>query len=183
MAKATRSTTTPPPPVTTGPDERRKTAVYGSITGGIIVIDQITKVMAQQMLPPYQPVPVLGDFFRLTYIYNPGAAFGLHVGPFSRYVFLALTVACVILLAYWFRSTPPSDRLRLTAISLVTAGAIGNFIDRVRSPRGVIDFFDFGLANLRWPVFNIADIGVTIGAILLAISLWKEEQSASPDEE
>src|SRR5690606_15780955 len=100
----------------------------------------------------------------LTYIYNPGAAFGLHVGPMSRYIFLALTVACVVVLYMWFRSTPIDDRLRLMAIALVTAGAIGNFIDRVRSSRGVIDFLDVGLGEMRWPVFNIADIGVTVGA-------------------
>jgi signal peptidase II len=125
---------------------------------------------------------VIGDFFRLTYIYNPGAAFGLHVGPMSRYVFLVLTVVCVVVLFVWFRATPVSDRLRLVAISLVTAGAIGNFIDRVRSPRGVVDFFDVGIGALRWPVFNIADIGVTIGAILLAISLWQEDRAARQDD-
>ncbi len=163
-------------------EERRKAVVYGGITGAIIVLDQITKLIAQQLLPPYQPVPVLGDVFRLTYIYNPGAAFGLHLGPASRYIFLALTVVCVVVLFNWFRGTPASDRLRLIAISLVTAGAIGNFIDRVRSSRGVIDFFDFGIGDLRWPVFNIADIGVTVGAILLAISLWREDQTDAADE-
>lgn len=164
------------------PAESRKVYLYGAITAVIIVADQITKFAAQQNLPPYQPVNVLGDFFRLTYIYNPGAAFGLHVGPMSRYIFLTLTVACVVVLAAWFRSTPATDRLRLVAIALVAAGAIGNFIDRVRSARGVIDFFDVGFGELRWPVFNIADIGVTIGAILLAISLWREEQEVAPDE-
>jgi signal peptidase II len=162
--------------------ESRKTLLYGGMTAGIITLDQVTKVIVQQVLLPYQPVQVLGDYFRLTYIYNPGAAFGLHVGPFSRYVFLALTIACVIILAAWFRSTPVSDRLRLVAISLVTAGAIGNFIDRVRSARGVIDFLDLGVGTLRWPVFNVADIGVTIGAVLLAISLWREEEVTKADE-
>src|SRR5690606_34222919 len=133
----------------------------------------------QQTLPLYQPIPVLGDFFRLTYIYNPGAAFGLHVGPLSRYIFLVLTVICVAVLAVWFRATPAGDTLRLWAISLVSAGAVGNFIDRVRSSRGVIDFFDFGIGDMRWPVFNIADIGVTVGAVLLAISLWREDENGS----
>jgi signal peptidase II len=132
-------------------------------------------------LPPYEPVRVLGDFFRLTYIYNPGAAFGLHLGPASRYIFLTLTVVCVVVLIGWFRGTPSADRLRLLAISLVTAGALGNFIDRLRSSRGVIDFFDFGIGAARWPVFNIADIGVTVGAILLAISLWREDRDATAD--
>lgn len=162
-------------------EESRKAVMYGGISGAIIVMDQVTKLAAQQMLPPYQPVQVLGDVFRLTYIYNPGAAFGLHVGPMSRFIFLALTVVCVVILAAWFRSTPSADRLRLFAISLVTAGAIGNFIDRVRSSRGVIDFLDFGVGTLRWPVFNIADIGVTTGAVLLAISLWREEQESLGD--
>jgi len=160
----------------------RKTLLYGSMTGGIIAVDQITKVIVQHTLIPYRPVPVLGDFFRLTYIYNPGAAFGLHVGEFSRYIFLTLTVVCVVVLLAWFRTTPPSDRLRLIAISLVTAGAIGNFIDRVRSARGVVDFLDVGIGSLRWPVFNVADMGVTVGAVMLAISLWREEQEAGKDD-
>jgi signal peptidase II len=162
-------------------NESRKKVVYGSVAGGIIVVDQLTKYVAQRVLPPYEPIPVLGDFFRLTYIYNRGAAFGLHVGPLSRYIFLALTVVCVVVLFMWFRSTPPRDRLRLIAITLVTAGALGNFVDRVRSSRGVVDFFDFGLGDLRWPVFNVADMGVTFGAILLAISLWREDQNKSTD--
>jgi signal peptidase II len=61
-------------------------------------------------------------------------------------------------------------------VALVTAGALGNMIDRVRSPRGVVDFLDVGVGNVRWPVFNVADIAVTTGAILLALSLWREEQ-------
>ena len=161
--------------------EARKAMLYGGITASIIAMDQITKFIVQQTLPPYQPVPVLGDFFRLTYIYNPGAAFGLHVGAMSRYIFLGLTVACVIVLLAWFRSTPMADRMRLLAIALVTAGALGNFIDRVRSARGVVDFLDVGLGDVRWPVFNIADIGVTVGAVLLAISLWREDQESQPD--
>jgi signal peptidase II len=169
------------PAVVSEREETRKLAIYGALTGSIILADQITKLAAQQNLPPYDPVPVLGEFFRLTFIYNPGAAFGLHVGPMSRYIFLGLTVACVVVLYFWFRTTPPADKLRLVAISLVTAGALGNFIDRVRSSNGVIDFFDFGFGDLRWPVFNVADIGVTVGAILLAISLWREEQEVPAD--
>ena len=159
--------------------DERKAATYGGIVAAVVALDQLTKFVASRTLPPYEPVPVIGEYFRLTYIYNPGAAFGLHVGPFSRYVFLALTVVCVVVLYMWFRSTPATDRLRLFAIALVTAGALGNFIDRVRSSRGVIDFFDLGLGDLRWPVFNIADIGVTVGALLLAISLWREDRAAA----
>jgi signal peptidase II len=153
-----------------------KTALYVTVVGLVVVLDVITKLIAQATLRLYNPVPVWGDFFRLTYIYNPGAAFGLHLGSQSRFIFLGLSLIAVVVLFFMYRSTPASDRLRLVAIAAVTGGAIGNLIDRIRSPRGVVDFFDFGVGNLRWPVFNVADIAVTTGAILLAISLWREDQ-------
>lgn len=153
-----------------------KAVLYGSLVTGIVALDQLTKVAAQQTLVLYHPVEVLGDFFRFTYIYNPGAAFGLSLGPYSRWIFLALTMVAVVVLFVWYRNTPPTDRMRLFAIASVTGGAIGNLIDRVRSHRGVVDFLDVGFGAVRWPVFNIADIAVTTGAVLLAISLWREEQ-------
>jgi signal peptidase II len=141
-----------------------------------VVLDQVTKVIVQRTLRLYDPVPVIGDFFRLTYIYNRGAAFGLHLGDWSRVAFSILPVAAAALLYMMYRTTPWSDKMRLIAIPLVTGGAIGNLIDRVRSSRGVIDFFDIGFGTMRWPVFNVADIGVTVGALMLAVSLWREEQ-------
>jgi signal peptidase II len=162
-------------------DMRGKVGLYAGVVGTIVLVDLITKLIAQNTLPPYRPVPVLGDFFRLTYIYNPGAAFGLHLGDASRFIFLGLALIAVVVLFLMYRSTPLQDRLRLWAICLVTGGAIGNVIDRVRSPRGVVDFFDFGIGDLRWPVFNVADIAVTCGAILLAISLWREDTQARSD--
>lgn len=158
-----------------------KLVLYPALVGTIVALDALTKYIVQQTLVLYHPVPVLGDFFRLTYIYNPGAAFGLHLGSYSRYIFLVLTVVAVVVLFLWYRSTPADDRLRLVAIASVTGGAIGNLIDRIRSHRGVVDFLDVGVGAVRWPVFNIADIAVTTGAVLLAISLWKEEQRLEAD--
>jgi signal peptidase II len=87
---------------------------------------------------------------------------------------LSLIALAALASMYWV--TPARDRVRLTAISLICAGAIGNLVDRVRSTSGVVDFLDVGIDDLRWPVFNVADIAVTSGAILLALSLWREEQ-------
>lgn len=159
------------------PDEaRRKIALYVTMVGGVIVLDQLTKAMVLRGLRPYSPVEVLGDFFRLTFIYNTGAAFGLHLGDASRWVFMGLAAIAVVVLWLMFRGTPWRDRTRLIAIASVTGGAIGNVVDRVRSSRGVVDFLDFGMGEYRWPVFNVADIAVTVGALLLAFSLWREEQ-------
>ena len=160
---------------------RSRMGLYLGMVGVIVGLDQVTKYVVQNTLVLYHPVPVLGDVFRLTYIYNPGAAFGLHLGAYSRYIFLALTVVAVVILFQWYRGTPVEDRLRLAAIASVTGGALGNLIDRVRSHRGVVDFLDVGFGALRWPVFNVADIAVTTGAILLAISLYREEQRLETD--
>jgi signal peptidase II len=154
----------------------RKAALYLGVVFGVIALDQITKAIVLKSLRPYSPVEVWGDFFRLTFIYNTGAACGLHLGESSRWVFMGLAAVAVVVLWFMFRGTPWSDRLRLFAIASVTGGAIGNVIDRVRSSRGVIDFLDFGVGDVRWPVFNVADIAVTVGALLLAYSLWREEQ-------
>ena len=155
---------------------RKKTALYLSVVGGVIALDVLTKWIVERSLQLYNPVEVIGDFFRLTYIFNRGAAFGINLGDASRFIFMGLAVVAVVVLFMMYRTTAWTDRLRLFAIALVTGGAIGNLIDRLRSSRGVVDFLDFGVGDVRWPVFNVADIAVTCGALLLAVSLWREEQ-------
>jgi len=173
---------TSPPPSGDTPTEatlRGKLGIYLGTVVGVVALDVVTKYIVQQTLRLHVPVPVLGDFFRLTYIYNRGAAFGINMGDYSRVGFIILTIVAVVGLFFWLRTTPLTDRPRLFALSLVTAGAIGNLIDRIRSENGVVDFLDFGFETVRWPVFNVADIAVTIGAVLLAVSLWREDQAAA----
>lgn len=153
-----------------------KWGLFAGVVATVVAFDVVTKLMIQRTLRMYQQVDVVGDYVRLTYIHNPGAAFGIHVGEYSRVIFLALSVVALLALAGMYWSTPAKDRVRLSAIALICAGAIGNLIDRVRSEAGVVDFLDVGIGGLRWPVFNIADIAVTTGAIFLALSLWREEQ-------
>ena len=175
---------TAPHPSADAPPEatlRGKLGIYLGIVLGVLVLDIITKYIVQRSLRLHVPVPVLGDFFRLTYIYNRGAAFGINMGEYSRVGFTVLTIVAVVGLFFWLRSTPLADRARIYALSLVTGGAIGNLIDRIRSEEGVVDFLDFGFETVRWPVFNVADIAVTVGAVLLAISLWREDQAAARD--
>ena len=142
------------------------------------------------------PVEVLGDFFRLTYIHNPGAAFGLNLG--SPLLHTVVSVVALGVLVYLYRTMKPEERLLRFGLSLVLGGAVGNIIDRVYLHE-VVDFFDFsgpwfgvefplpgalssvesiftpaylldGRLGLGFPyVFNIADAGITIGAILLLV--------------
>jgi signal peptidase II len=156
--------------------ERSKVKLFFGIIGPVVLADAVTKFLVEQNMRLYQQVEIIGEYFRLTYIHNPGAAFGIHLGAHSRIIFLVLSLVALAALAAMYWSTPARDKVRLTAISLICAGAIGNLIDRVRSEQGVVDFLDVGLGDLRWPVFNIADIAVTTGAIFLALSLWQEDQ-------
>jgi len=142
----------------------------------VVVLDLVTKGLVQSNFTQHERVDVLGSVIRLTYIYNPGAAFGLYLGPWSRQIFLALSAVALVVLAalYWY--TPAPDRARLLAIALIWGGALGNLVDRMRSPHGVVDFVDVGFGAIRWPVFNVADVAVTTGAIVLALSLWREDR-------
>jgi len=146
----------------------------------VITVDVITKAFAEQYLAPARiPHPVFGEWLRLTLVYNPGAAFGLHLGEHSRWIFMGLTVAALLILSRLYVITAPGDRPRTIALALVCAGAVGNLLDRIRSPLGVVDFLDVGVGDAaRWPTFNVADIAVSTGAFLLAWVLWREDRLA-----
>jgi signal peptidase II len=152
--------------------------IFAGIAAAIVIVDQITKlIMVDYLGAAYIPHPVLGNWLRLTLVYNPGAAFGLHLGQYSRWIFMALTFGALWLLWRLYTETLETDRRRVVAIALVVGGAIGNLIDRIRSARGVVDFIDVGIGTSRWPTFNVADMAVSCGAILLAWILWREDAS------
>jgi signal peptidase II len=143
----------------------------------VLFLDIISKAVAVAVLSPAGiPRPVVGEWVRLALVYNPGAAFGFSLGPYSRGLFLALTAAALMVLAGMYRRTGADQLARALALSLVAAGAAGNGIDRVRSPLGVVDFLDLGVGLHRWPTFNVADMAVTGGAALLAWVLWQEDR-------
>ncbi|MCC6243336.1 MAG: signal peptidase II [Gemmatimonadaceae bacterium] len=142
----------------------------------VVAVDVITKLMAESQLPPDgAPIPVVGNAFRLALVYNPGAAFGLYLGSYSRWIFMVLTIGALWILRKLYQQSAESDRLKVVAVAMVAAGALGNLIDRIRSDRGVVDFLDVGYGMHRWPTFNVADMAVSGGAFLLAWVLWREE--------
>ena len=147
--------------------------LFWIVGGPVVAFDILTKLLAVRHLPP-RPVQVVGDWLTLQLVYNPGAAFGIHVGAYSRWVFLVLAIVALIVLGSMVRHTKPGDYVRLIALGLGCGGAVGNLIDRIRSSRGVVDFIDVGIGVHRWPTFNIADSAVTVGAIALAFVLWME---------
>jgi signal peptidase II len=155
--------------------------VFWPVAALVVLADVVTKMMAVFTLHPVGlPHEVIGDRVRLTLVYNPGAAFGLHLGPHSRWIFLALTGVVLAVLWRLFRETRDRDNLRTASLALVCGGAVGNAIDRVRSVDGVVDFIDLGAGSVRWPTFNLADVAVSVGAFLLAWVLWGDETATVP---
>lgn len=144
----------------------------------VVIADFFTKMLAVSLLDPNgMPHRVLGEGVRFALVYNPGAAFGLYLGGYSRWIFMALTIGALLILWRLYQQAHESDRPRVIAVALVAAGAIGNLIDRIRSEHGVVDFIDVGVGMHRWPTFNIADMAVSTGAIMLAWVLWGEEST------
>ncbi len=146
----------------------------------VVALDVLTKWAAVYgLVPEYTPHEVVGEFVRFTLAYNPGAAFGLNVGSASRWIFTVLTVGALAVLWSLYRTTREGDYSRTLALALVSAGAIGNLVDRVRWARGVVDFIDVGIGQHRFWTFNVADSAVTVGAILLGWVLLQQDREAA----
>ena len=156
---------------------RAKLAIFGVIFPVVLVLDWLTKRWALDALSGGRRIDLAGGLLPLTLAFNKGAAFGIRVGEDSRWFFVPVTLVALVLLGVLLVQSRKDDFLRLVALSLVVSGAVGNLYDRLRWSRGVVDFIgpvDLGFAD--FPIFNIADIAITCGAILLALSFWMEER-------
>ena len=140
---------------------------FWTIFLSIVLVDLATKRLAVTALVPYVPRNVVDDVLRFTLAFNSGGAMSLSLGPSSRWWFTLLSIATLFVLAYMYRHTSPDDKLQLASLALICGGAVGNLVDRIRSPRGVVDFIDLGIGAHRFWTFNIADMGVTIGTATL----------------
>ena len=154
----------------------QKKAFIGILCSVILIfLDQFTKYLAVQHLKDQMPVVLWKNVLELSYLENRGAAFGIFQG--KQWPLIIFTVIVLILIIYFYLMRIPSEKHfgLLNGIDILFfAGAIGNFIDRV-TQRYVVDFFYFRLIN--FPVFNVADIYVTVAAVLLILCLlfYKEE--------
>ena len=162
---------------------RSNASLFWPILFVVAIVDVITKAAAERLLLPRGiPHEVVGNGLRFTLVYNPGAAFGLNLGPQSRWIFAGLTLVALVILGRLYRTTRAGHVARSVALALVCAGAVGNLLDRMRSFFGVVDFIDVGVGDARWPTFNVADMAVSVGAALLAWVLWQEDREARADE-
>lgn len=141
----------------------------------LIILDQITKIWVAKTLTFGVPVYVTG-FFNLLLVYNEGAAFSFLASQagWQRYFFVVISIAAVVLIVYWLRKHR-NDKTFCLALSLLLSGAIGNLIDRFIYGH-VIDFLDVHAFGYHWPTFNVADCGVTLGALLFIYVEFKRNK-------
>ncbi len=148
------------------------------LSAGIILLDQATKLIVTLSIPRGRGVSVIDDFFRLIHVQNPAIAFsigrGLAAGTQrTLFSFLPLLVILLLFLYYLFTRERLSGFQRWTFAALL-GGGLGNYVDRIFRPAGVVDFLDFrfyGLLGMeRWPTFNLADATVVVSGILLFVS-------------
>lgn len=130
----------------------------------VLMIDQGTKFIVKNSMTIYDSIPLIPNIFHLTYIENPGAAFGLLAN--QRVFFIVITSVILIAVIYFYYQLKGEHILLRIALGMVVGGAIGNLIDRLRMGM-VIDFFDFRI----WPVFNIADSAIVLGMIYISYQL------------
>jgi signal peptidase II len=159
----------------------------------VILSDQLSKTVVVQCFRIGDSTPVLGNFFRLTYILNPGGVFGSRLG--SQNFYTVISVLALIVTSWFFFKTSTRETWLRIGLCLVLGGAVGNLIDRIRFGE-VVDFLDFDFFNIslppskllffnfpgfhmeRWPVFNLADSFVLIGIVLIIVHLLKSSGAA-----
>jgi signal peptidase II len=148
---------------------------YLFITSLVIVFDQVSKWLMVSWLSLYETVVVM-PYFNLTMAHNEGAAFSFlsQAGGWQRWLFIGLALVISVVLLVWLAKLKPTEKLEAISLSLILGGAIGNVIDRI-SYGYVIDFIDLYIGHNHWPVFNIADSAICIGAILLVADSFKSQ--------
>ncbi|MCI0531220.1 MAG: signal peptidase II [candidate division Zixibacteria bacterium] len=173
----------------------RRNTLFIAIAVLLVALDQISKAIISHYFLPGQSAPVVGDFFRLTYILNPGGVFGSRLG--GSFFYSIVSVVAIIFTLIFFAKTDPRQNLVKLGLAVILAGALGNIIDRIRLGK-VIDFLDFNIPDLnfpslnlglfklpgfyldRWPIFNLADSAITVGAILIFAQILISRKKAGP---
>ena len=163
-------------------DKTRSFTKYLIIILALIALDQLTKLIVIKTIPLWSEGPsFFGDFLKLIHVRNKAAGFGLgsnFTGILRIFFIYALPIALMAYLFYMLYNPSKyniNSEIEKVSFSLITAGGIGNLIDRIFRKEGVVDFIDIKFYNIfgmeRWPAFNVADSTVVVGAILLVVAV------------
>jgi len=158
----------------------RKKGVFFITLLLVVGFDQISKIYISSTMSLHASHPVIDGFFNITYVRNPGAAFGFLTSatPLFRSVFLiAVSAAAIVMILYFLTKNRSAGMLLTFALSLIVGGAAGNLLDRLRFGN-VVDFLDFYIASYHWPAFNVADSAISVGAVLLIVEMFRKKSGS-----
>lgn len=165
-------------------EDPRRFLFLAGVVGTVFILDQITKRVVQETMRLHESIPVIDGLFSLTYIRNPGAAFGLfaeHGDGLRMAFFGTISVVAIVFLMAFFLKMPKEAFLGRLSVSMVMGGALGNLVDRVRFGE-VVDFLDFYIGPYHWPAFNVADSCISVGvALLIWYFIREERRTGQPD--
>lgn len=150
------------------------------ITSIILILDQLLKIIVNHSMNLHQEIKVIPKFFSLYYVKNTGAAFSILEN--NTTLLIILTVIFIILVDKLIKKEEQFSKLATLSLGLVMGGMFGNLIDRIIH-HGVIDYLSFTIFKYNFPVFNLADIGITMGVFLLLISTLKDQISEKKQNE
>ena len=159
---------------------KKKYVILAAFSGFLVALDQVLKLFIHTHYQLGESTPVINGFFNITYVRNYGAAFGFLADShpaFREIFFLAMPPVALIIILLILRGVKDDDKWQIFALSSVFGGAVGNYIDRIRF-RYVIDFLDFHFQEkYTWPAFNIADMAIVGGVMLLLTLMFFEEKA------
>jgi signal peptidase II len=160
----------------------KKYRIFTFTAGISLLLDQWSKIYIDNHFELSQSKRIITNFFHLTYVRNPGAAFGIFADNAIRVPFF-ITISSVATLAilWYVRRITKEKHWQLLALGLILSGALGNLIDRIRLGE-VIDFIDVHWYNYHWPAFNIADSAICVGVTIMLICSWHEERQRKRQE-
>ncbi|MDI6731987.1 MAG: signal peptidase II [Candidatus Margulisbacteria bacterium] len=148
--------------------------LFYSLAAVIFVLDQILKNLVNKYMVIGQSLPIIDNIVKLTYVRNTGAAFSLFLG-YSSYL-IVIGILAMLVIIYFHLTVPRKHYYSQVALAFILGGSLGNLFDRIS--RGfVIDYIDFGF----WPVFNLADIMINIGVVMIAAHILKEDKKSIND--
>ncbi len=154
----------------------QKYRYFALVTVISLILDQLSKIYIDSSFVIGESHQVISNFFHITYVRNPGAAFGMLSDSAIRIpFFLSISVIAVIAILWYVRKVAAEKQWQLVALGLILSGALGNFIDRARLGE-VIDFLDVHWYNYHWPAFNVADSAICVGVAIMLICTWHEER-------
>lgn len=166
------------------PDMGRRYRAIALTAGAVLALDQLTKVWIQQTIPVWEKgFSVIPGFFDIVHILNRGAAFGFLNRTdidWQRPFFIAVSLLAMGLIAGLARSKEDDGPFYIHGLGLILGGALGNLLDRIRLGV-VVDFLDFYVGEWHWPAFNVADMGICLGAAGLLVSFYQQRRRHASD--